>query len=273
MLLPFLASSQETETYQNWEIGVNVGTYKANKYNTIRYDGSDIEYPYNLDVQYHLDLNPNHPNSIYQRIRQSYGDLDFNLTNDSYPLDMRYKFGLEFGGHLGYKTDESSAFFVDVNFVNLTTVDAFTFEVDDPSTQTTQADIKVESIVGKEKRLNLNLGYHIGLGDDPDATPYLELGGNLTSTRVVENYLLVQEQKYVLSRFSKNLSQNSIYQNVDFGGVSYGGFIGGGYRFRMNEKFVFDFGGNMIFNKINLGSESIQKYKPHGSIFLRVLWS
>ncbi len=265
--------SQETTSFQNWEIGVNIGTYKANKYNTIRYDGSDVEYDYSLDVQYHLDLNPNHPNSIYQQIRQSYGDLDFSLTNDSYPRDMRYKFGLEFGGHLAYKTDESSMIFVDVNFANLTTTDAFTFEVDDPATQTSQPDIKVESIVGEEKRLNINLGYHIGLGDNPDATPYLELGGNLASTRMVENYLVVQDKKYTLSRYSRNLSQNSIYRNVDFGGVGFGGFIGGGFRYRMSSKFVFDFGGNMLFTKINLGPEFYQKFKPHGSFYFRILWS
>lgn len=270
LILPFSSLAQ----LENWEFGVNLGTYKANSYTSIRYDGADVEYNYNLDVVYYINLNSSNPNSVYNRIRQSYGDYDFDVLE--YPTNMRYNFGLMLGGHIAYKTDELNSFFVDANFAQLTLNDALTFEVFDPSNQTSQQIIKVEGLLGEEDRMVLDVGGKFGFGEEAQHG-YFTIGANVTATRVKKSSMVVQDREYILTQWTRNATnQNSIYQNVDWGGVGYGAFAGLGYRFRLLDQLVLDAGANAYFVKINLGPDNIvshpKAFKFQSTAYLRIIW-
>lgn len=264
----FAANAQD----RAFELGINIGAYKGNKHTAIRYDGADVEYAnYNLDVAYYHGLAPNNSFSVYERVKLSYGDLDWAPSADAYPGDMRYNFGLDLGIHLGYKTDESNSIFVDANFSILSLNDALIIEVDDPSTPSSEADLRVEALTGRERRLTVNPGLHFGMGDDPDATPYIQFGPNLTWVRVEKNSMVIQEKEYILTQFNRN--QNSIHSVADYGGIGFGGFLGLGYRYRLSDQFVVDIGYTAIMAKLGLGPDFNRAFKLQNVVYLRVLLS
>lgn len=257
---------------KKWEFGINVGGYKANKHTTIRYDGADVEYSnYNLDVEYYYGLSSTNTNSVYNRVKQSYGDLDWEPSVDAYPTDMRYNIGLDLGVHLGYFSSETTIFFVDANFANIKVNDALTITVDDPNTQTTQNDIRVESLTGEERRLTVNPGVQFLVGESADASPYISFGPNLTWTRVDKNSMIIQGNEYVLTQYSRN--SNNIYSVADFGGIGFGGFAGVGYRYRLRDQIVLDFGYTGMFTKIGLGPDFNKAFKLQSSFYMRIMWS
>lgn len=257
---------------KSFELGINIGAYKANKHTAIRYDGADVEYAdYNLDVAYYHGLAPNNSFSVYERVKQSYGDLDWYPAADAYPGDMRYNFGLDLGIHLGYKTDVSNSIFLDANFSTISLNDALIIEVDDPNTPSSEADLRVEALTGRERRLTINPGLHFGMGDNPDATPYIQVGPNVTWVRVEKNSMVIQEKEYILTQFNRN--QNSIYSVADYGGIGFGGFLGLGYRYRLSDQFVVDFGYTAIMAKIGMGPEFNRAFKLQNVLYLRVLLS
>src|SRR5690606_16974159 len=151
-------------------------------------------------------------------------------------------------------------FFLSVDFVNLTLNDALTFEVDDPSSQTSDPLIVTERIYGEEKRLSANLGFHFALGTDPDNSPYVETGLNMTSIRVLKNSMFVQEKEYILTYWSKN--PNVLYSQADYGGVGFGLFGGVGYRTRIQDQLLIDLGADVIFGRMPLGPDHLKAFKP-----------
>ncbi len=262
ILIPFIGITQNSP----WLFSAGIGGCKANKHTAFRYDGSDVEYDYDYSVEYYLSLAPNNQYSIYNRIKSSYDDRDF--TFGEYPENLIYQPALSFNGTIGYFTDETHAFFLSFDFIDLKTIGQLTFEVEDPANQTAEPDIRVEGIEGKERRFVGFVGYEFNQLEKGENSAYFRLGANVTAALVEYNRMNVSGTYYTLTQRSNN--GNIIYNNADYGGIGYGLSAGVGYRYFPQESLALDVGFRTDYTKVNIGPEFFQKFKPQFAIYLNI---
>ncbi|MFZ5553256.1 MAG: hypothetical protein ACOZCO_09085 [Bacteroidota bacterium] len=255
---PLLAIAQEEEEIPVLEsktgfyFGINTGACLANKYTAGYYGGTN---EYSL-----VDLisNPYVKNELSNKFQQ----LPFWIGE--YPAQMRYKPGIAAGFHFGYYTDETSAFFMDVNFVRLTLAATFAIYTDDPNNMSGDPIVYPEILTGEENRLSIDLGYHSDFGEEK-VRGYAEFGGNFNAVKPVKNTAIIEGLQY-------NLLQNGYYLQpwIDRGGMGFGFFLGTGVRMKFNQKFTFDLGATANFQRINLWMD--EKFKLNPVLYLRLLY-
>lgn len=257
-LISAVSHSQEEEempvsdSEKGFYIGINTGGCLANKY-TAGYYGGNGEYSV-----YDLIANPYIYNQIYNKFQN-------NFYVGEMPLEVKYKPGIAVGLHLGLYTDATSAFFTDINFIRLTVAAPFALYSTNPNNPNGDPIIHPETFIGEENRLSIDLGYHSDFGEE-DIRGYAEFGGNFNAVKPVKNNALIEGTQYGLMQSSYapyNLS-------LDRGGVGYGFFLGTGVRMKFNQKYTFDIGATVTFQRINLYLEEKMKLNP--VIYLRLLY-
>jgi hypothetical protein len=245
-------------------IGVNFGGYFANKnttpfYNGFAGDSADVNGIERVIIFNHWN---------YNRIRDEVLEYDFVISE--FPTDMKYRPGISIGLHTGVNLNEYTSIILDADFVNLKIVDAFTLEVLDPGNQTSQPIYYTASLLGKERRLNLNLGVHGVLGEGGGSVEgFFEAGVNLNSTIVETNEVIIDHLNYLI------LFQNNPFFPKKYGGLGYGFFGGLGMHFDYSDKFKFELGVNVFMKRIKLSdneaAKELNKFRLNELVYLRMI--
>lgn len=249
-----MAQEDENSGGSSFYFGINAGSIMANKYTAPYYSGySDFSIKDLIGIQTIY-------NQIYNKIQK-----DFVLSE--YPSNERYRWGLDLGLHLGYYLDESTALFSNINVQRIKTQEVFTISATDPANPFGDPIIFPESVIGEERRMQIDLGVHIDYGDRYKAGGYLELFGSFNAVKAQKNDVIIEGLRYSLLR------QSTIYNRYDVGGIGWGAGIGTGVRMKFNDKFSFDVGANASFQRINLWEEYRPiKLKLNPQVYVRILW-
>lgn len=274
LILCSFASSAQNENSTSLEmnpffIGVTVGGYFASKKTANFYDGWYSEGVSRvLNTQYYKD-----------QIDQ---ELVYDWSFGEFPTEMKYTPAVQLGVNLGYNFNESFALIADVDIINLKTQDFVTFIIDDPNNGIPGPTIETMPILGKEKRLSINLGFQNYLSSENNTFFYWSMAANATFTRFEDNTMKVRNLNpyYIGNPYwigTLNPVNGTVVEqggSTTPGGMGLGAVAGLGVKFKFNKQFMFDIGYNMTYTTINLTGH-LSDVKERGiqhSIFARVIW-
>jgi len=121
----------------------------------------------------------------------------------------------------------------------LRAIDQFTIQfVGTPIPQNGQADVRLFQIVGKEDRLNFNMGYRQGFMINDLLNFYIQMGGSVLGTKVMGNEVTVGDRTYELMIGANNPNQIITYQpRTEFG---FGYYIAAGVELFTTNRFTAD---------------------------------
>lgn len=243
-----------------WYLAGTLGGFFANSGTADFYRG---------DGQYGINWIFSH--QVYQdQIKRVLGldQQDFYLGELPDTTTMRYQPGFILGGNGGFRFNENSAIFFDVNITTLKIQDIFTIYVDDPINF--EPIIHQAGITGEEKRLQINLGYRQLFGDSETSRWFMEIAGSFNDTEVRSNEIHIENLTYSVVR---PVVPNSPTQ-IQFitGGSSFGGVLGGGLNYRMNKDFAFDLGAHLRFEKIILDRNEVAQLQSQWMLFCRFIF-
>jgi len=250
-------------------IGVTAGGYFANKKTANFYNGIFSEgISRVLNTQYYKD-----------QITQ---EMQYTWWFGEAPIAMKYTAAAQLGVHMGYHVSDNFALIADVDIINLKLQDFVTFYIDDPNNGSPEATIETMPLLGKEKRLSINLGFQNYLSQENNTFFYWSMAVNATFTQFVNNTMKVRDLSpyYVGNPYWIGTINpvNGTVQNgpgsTKPGGMGLGAVGGVGVKFKFNSQFVFDIGYNAIFTNVNLTgylSDIKEKGFQH-SIFARIIW-
>jgi hypothetical protein len=249
-----------------WNFGINIGGYYANKYPAEFYNGAD----YNVNrVSYVMNSY-----DWYQEIRRALGSSDQgSVTVLEYPGNMHYNFAMMGGLFIRYNFDLNWGLCLDVNYTQLKTEDAVTFEVD-PTMSLTFQDIRLIPIRGVEERVHLDLMMQRNFRLKSRIYFFLQAGLNMNYTRVLESSIYVAEKEYSLvpiygpGGYHYGTNQQEYY--IIQGGVGYGFMLAGGAGIPLTDVFGIEPG--VFFNYNNVKLEGYDQFKPSFGINLRLLF-
>lgn len=250
--------------------GLTGGSLLANKHTATRYDGSDFEYPQRYDLEFLLSFP-----QIRAEIASNLGvqSNEFRVASDGYPEPLKYRPSVSLGGVFGYYFSEPAAFFVEGVISRISISNAIVLEIDNPSSTLTEPRREICPLLGREDRFDLTVGLHYDFTYGEQLMFYTEFGAMLNSVRPRSNSVFISGKEYVFTRNNQNTNLlNITNMHPDPGGIGFGGKLGLGFRYKFNEKFTFDLGGDLFYLRINLGPEDWQKFKPQWMFYIRALW-
>jgi hypothetical protein len=230
------------DPYKGWSIGLNLGVYSASKKTGNFYNGlcatneladpNDVQC-YNIEERLNLNFNEtNYVNSFY-------GSTNFQIPRDSYPGLMRYNPAFSLGFQLKYSFNRDAAVVFNTNVTRMKAVDQFTIQfIGTPLPQNGQADVRLFQIVGKEDRVNMNLGYRQGFMINDLLNSYVQFGGSLLGTKVVGNEIYVADKIYQLMLGAAN--PNQIVQYQPRTGFGFGYYFSLGVELFTTNRFTAD---------------------------------
>ncbi len=216
-------------------IGLNVGGKIGNRYYGQRYSGA---------YQDQLALLLESP-FIYQEIYQLLGNKNYQFGE--YSLDNRYRPGFITGINLGFNTSPNLQFSLDANFNSLKVITNYTIRVDDPFNTTSEEQIRLGSILGKESRFNgrFNLDYIA----DGEQFRFI-FGGSLLFHAWRMDQHVAEMEGYQLQLFSVHEGNiNNFTRKTS--GMGWGLGINTGVQFRINDKFL----GQLVYQPYFLRAE------------------
>lgn len=196
--------------------GANLGLYLANRHNAEYYNGSGVN---SVDSTINYSLN-------YYQIKQSLNDYDFWLAE--LPSKMRYSPAFLLGIYVKYVI-KNSGIILQFDFAKLKANDVFTIEVNDPNNFSSDPVYRQESIWGSEQRATIDLGYSYTFNSKSNVRPFIQFGGNLTTTKFVDNKIRIENLEYSITNY------HYAYYQIEQGGVGFGAFAGGGMNLIFSE--------------------------------------
>lgn len=269
ILLSFNISAQEDIEFDNtngfgrWDLGLNFGMYLPSNYHADFYDGNksnvnNIDYIFGNKYWYE---------DIYRELNAS----DTVFVREL-PTNMRYTPAFQIGVYFRRTFDNYLGFSMQFDYSKLTAADYFTVEVD-PNIILSEPDIRLFNIWGVEERINIDLliSKYIRL-KNPRYLPFFELGLNISSTRVKEHKIKIENLTYSLVNvyltggYVPGSAQNSY--EVQQGGIGLGISASAGIKLRFNDKISIDPGIRIYYQKISL--EGYDLMKPAFAIFIRL---
>lgn len=251
---------EEEFEWKGFGIGLSIGMYFASKHTANVYNGTcGAGYFQNPDevqcytIAQRLGIDPVNQFFIqtYQQVTNYYNATGMNLNFDSYPANMRYNPAMYVGFQLRYNFNRDAAFVLNSNTVGLKTVDVFTVTFQGTTAQqNAQTDTRPFQIVGKENRVNVNLGYRQGFEAGPRSNTYLQFGGSFLGTRYKSNEIFIANQVYDLYTGVLNNQQiTNMRPRTNYG---LGWYAAAGLEFFINEQFSFDLSINWSRDKVIL---------------------
>jgi len=246
-----------------WDLGLNFGVYLPSNYHAKFYDGSEE----NVNKISYVFGNK----YWYEDIKRELNASDTVFVREL-PTNMRYNAAFQVGIYLRRTFDNYIGFSLQFDYSKLTAADVYTLEVD-PNYIGSEPDIHIYNIWGVEERVNIDLLFSKYFKTkNPIIIPFFEGGLNITSTKVKEHKIKVENLEYSLvntyinGSYVPGAAQNSyeIYQ----GGMGVGFSVAAGIKFQLSQQFSFDPGIRIYYQKIKL--EGYDVMKPAFSIFFRL---
>lgn len=268
-------------------IGLFIGTYFANKHSTEMYNGygfnqngeiNDFSNSF-LNNQLLYNYGGQRGGTDYVAQTLNVNTTDWTFTQQDMPANLTYNTTYQVGLALRYNLKKSSAIIFNIEATKLTVNGKFTIGtlarnngIAQPST------VYQGTIIGKEQRLQFNLGYHKVLGDNEKLNFFVEGGLNVVMSKVLSNQALI---KSAINASGQDLSIDLLnYYSLPgyeytkskyLVGVGIGAFAGVGIVLTFNPKYTIQLVYNPSYDKINLGATP--KYQLNHGAGLRFYYN
>ena len=268
VLLGFNSQAQTDEylskSFDQWDLGLNFGMYWPSKYHAQFYNGSDS----NVNKVSYIVGNK----IYYDQIKNILNVSDTFFVREL-PSNMRYTGAFKIGIYLRRTFSNYLGFSLQFDYSKLTAADKFTIEVD-PDFILTEPDIRICDIWGIEERVNIDLLMSKYFKTkNPILIPFFEGGLNISSTRVKENKIRIENLEYSLvdvylngTGYIPNAGQTEYV--VQQGGMGLGFSAAVGIKLQFSPQVSVDPGFRIYYQKIKL--EGYEEYRPSFSVFVRL---
>ena len=223
--------AQDSDERKGFRFGLNMGMYFPSKVSANYYNGSGF-YNNNIDpngvrmysIEERLNLTPQET----QYITNYFNATGFQFPYDAYPTAMRYNGGFNIGFQTAYDFNNKSSLIFDLNVCKVRAYDRFTMQLNGTSAQQNgQTDIRIFNIEGNEQRLNLALGYRTGWALSGNGLYFMQFGGTMLGTKVINNVAILADRNYELIIGAANPAQMINYQPQT--GVGFGYYFSTGF--------------------------------------------
>jgi hypothetical protein len=230
--------AQNRDERKGFRFGLNMGMYFPSKVSANYYNGSGF-YNNNIDpngvrlysIEERLNLTPQETQYITNFYNASGG---FDFPRDSYPIAMRYNGGFNIGFQTAYDFNNKSSLIFDLNVCKVKAYDRFTMQLIGTSGQLNgQNDIRLFNVEGNEQRLNLALGYRTGWALSGNGLYFMQFGGSMLGTKVVNNIAYVADRNYDLIIGAANPAQMIDYRPQT--GIGFGYYFSTGFFLPLGE--------------------------------------
>jgi len=257
----------QEEDYEDWTkeeskkkslffAGINIGGLFANNNTAVIYSGSPAATPYGIN--YILSI------PTYKTTFDAYFQHPYTVSE--FPQSPGYSTALDIGVHAGINIGNEAAIYIDINTAQLKYEQTFTIAIDNPLNKSPEPTYEQIPIFGKEKRFNLNLGTQLNLYNGENSLAYFALFGNFNSVKLERNYIVINNQEYIISHNSAQQSGGNP------GGIGYGGGTGLGFKYNLTENLILDLNYNLYYTKINM-NDNLNPFAMHHGLMLRVIWN
>ena len=229
--------AQDSDERKGFRFGLNMGMYFPSKVSANYYNGSGF-YDNNIDpngvrmysIEERLNLTPQER----QYITTYFNATGFQFPYDAYPTAMRYSGGFNIGFQTAYDFNNKSSFIFDLNVCKVKAYDRFTMQLlGTTAQQNGQNDIRIFNIEGNEQRLNLALGYRTGWALSGNGLYFMQFGGSMLGTKVVNNIAHVADRNYDLIIGAANPAQVISYRPQT--GIGFGYYFSTGFFLPLGE--------------------------------------
>jgi len=229
--------AQDGDERKGFRFGLNMGMYFPSKVSANYYNGSGF-YSNSIDpngvrmysIEDRLNLTPQER----QYITTYFNATGFQFPYDAYPTAMRYSGGFNIGLQTAYDFNNKSSLIFDVNVCKVKSYDRFTMQMIGTSAQVNgQNDIRIFNIEGNEQRLNLALGYRTGWALSGNGLYFMQFGGSMLGTKVVNNIAHVADRNYDLIIGAVNPAQMTAYRPQT--GIGFGYYFSTGFFLPLGE--------------------------------------
>jgi hypothetical protein len=223
--------AQNRDERKGFRFGLNMGMYFPSKVSANYYNGSGF-YNNNIDpngvrmysIEERLNLTPQET----QYLTSYFNATGFQFPYDAYPTAMRYNGGFNIGFQTAYDFNNKSSLIFDLNVCKVRAYDRFTMQLNGTSAQQNgQTDIRIFNIEGNEQRLNLALGYRTGWALSGNGLYFMQFGGTMLGTKVINNVAILADRNYELIIGAANPAQMINYQPQT--GVGFGYYFSTGF--------------------------------------------
>lgn len=224
--------AQDSDERKGFRFGLNMGMYFPSKVSANYYNGDGF-YNNNIDpngvrlysIKERLNLTPQETQFITNYYNASGG---FDFPRDAYPAAMRYNGGFNIGFQTAFDFNNKSSLIFDLNVCKVKAYDRFTMQLMGTTAQQNgQNDIRIFNIEGNEQRLNLALGYRTGWALSGNGLYFMQFGGSMLGTKVVNNIAHVADRNYDLIIGAANPAQMINYQPQT--GIGFGYYFSTGF--------------------------------------------
>jgi len=229
--------AQKSDERKGFRFGLNMGMYFPSKVSANYYNGSGF-YNNNIDpngvrmysIEERLNLTPQET----QYITSYFNATGFQFPRDAYPTAMRYNGGFNIGFQTAYDFNNKSSLVFDLNVCKVKAYDRFTMQLNGTSAQQNgQTDIRIFNIQGNEQRLNLALGYRTGWALSGNGLYFMQFGGSMLGTKVINNVAILADRNYELIIGAANPAQMINYQPQT--GIGFGYYFSTGFFLPLGE--------------------------------------
>lgn len=223
--------AQDSDERKGFRFGLNMGMYFPSKVSANYYNGSGF-YNNNIDpngvrmysIEERLNLTPQET----QYLTSYFNATGFQFPYDAYPTAMRYNGGFNIGFQTAYDFNNKSSLIFDLNVCKVRAYDRFTMQLNGTSAQQNgQTDIRIFNIEGNEQRLNLALGYRTGWALSGNGLYFMQFGGSMLGTKVINNVAIVADRNYELIIGAANPAQMINYRPQT--GIGFGYYFSTGF--------------------------------------------
>ena len=223
--------AQDRDERKGFRFGLNMGMYFPSKVSANYYNGDGF-YNNNIDpngvrmysIEERLNLTPQET----QYITSYFNATGFQFPRDAYPTAMRYNGGFNIGFQTAYDFNNKSSLIFDLNVCKVKAYDRFTMQLNGTSAQQNgQTDIRIFNIQGNEQRLQLGLGYRTGWALSGNGLYFMQFGGSMLGTKVINNVAMLADRNYELIIGAANPAQMINYQPQT--GIGFGYYFSTGF--------------------------------------------
>ena len=263
LFVPITLSAQFFESESQIVYGINLGTHISNNKTGEFYDGF-YNSPYNIDWMLNNSNNSSN-NSLVNILDQR---LNTNWEMQNTPAQMKYRPGLEVGLHAGIQK-ERIKYYIDYNIAEIKAVGEFFFVAVSSNSNLIDRDNILATIVGEERRSFFNIGLISELKSEDEYHLGLPFFFQINQTKFKNNYLVVENQQYVIPNPALTLNNQN---NVDQVGSSFGlgtGIIG---TISLNESINLSVAYHFQYSNIKITSVFNQSGFQH-SLIARIIWN
>lgn len=229
--------AQKRDERKGFRFGLNMGMYFPSKVSANYYNGSGF-YNNNIDPNgvrlYSIGERLNITPQETQYITSYFNATGFQFPYDAYPTAMRYSGGFNIGFQTAFDFNNKSSLVFDMNVCKVKAYDRFTMQLIGTSAQVNgQNDIRIFNIEGNEQRLNLALGYRTGWALSGNGLYFMQFGGSMLGTKVVNNIARVADRNYDLIIGAANPAQMIDYRPQT--GIGFGYYFSTGFFLPLGE--------------------------------------